>query len=155
MEDKTLKIYSYKITNAEVVLPCSFCYGKINVDEKYIRLKIAIGDYYQFKPIFLHYPVEECKKTVEEIKKTKKENRAIEKIALQERKIQFAKACSSEEIIQDRQKIKELFDLGYQMLTATNNKKTALAEAKAFQESGKITSIAFFDEWFEVWVKKV
>lgn len=155
MPEKILGVKEYKINNAQEVLTCSCCNGTINLGEKYIKLKLEIGGYYRFKAIFLHYVFEQCKANFPEIKITKRENRAIKKIALHERKVNFAKACSGKEMVTDRQKTKDLFDLGYTLLTTSKDKDSALKEAKALQESEQITEIAFFDGWFEVWAKKV
>lgn len=88
-------------------------------------------------------------------KETQNDDAEIRLIISNERKVIIAKTTSSNEIITDREKTIELFKKGYKLETVCKAEETAVAEAEILQKKAKLTAIAFFDDWFEIWAKDV
>lgn len=154
-ELRNIEVKSFRIIEARTVVFCSNCQGEIQIGEKYLRLKFKIGKILEFKPLFFHFSSQDCDQIKKERRKTEKADAEIKLLVMNERKVDIARNCSSKYIFTDHAKTYEWFHRGYKLETVCKDEKTAFAEAELLHKRAKLTKIAFFDDWFEVWAKTI
>jgi len=146
-EDK-LEIVKYTDSVSPNDKSCSFCGNIITKGEKFTKLTLRISGYQRIEPLVFHRLPDQCTKSDNGVQQTSKS-------LIRLRKNHYANYWSTDEIIFDKNKTKQLFDNGYELIAVSKSKDLAISSASQYRESGKVTLISFIDEWYEVWTKSV